>query len=91
DTTAAAAVSMEAFASAEDIAKVMGASLARIKTSELQSLRVRVVLGSHPTRKSLVVFAGRAIQVSAGAVYEVVTTFETWTLKIQLPKTFTQC
>ncbi|MCD9641733.1 hypothetical protein HAX54_028159, partial [Datura stramonium] len=60
-----------------DIAKVMGVSLTRIRTSELQSLRVRVVLGSHPTRKSLVVLAGRAIQVNAGAGYEVVTTVET--------------
>ncbi|MCD7467432.1 hypothetical protein HAX54_004856, partial [Datura stramonium] len=48
----------------EDIAKVMGASLARIRTSELQSLGVRVVLGNHPTKKSLVVLAGKAIQGS---------------------------
>ncbi|MCE3215638.1 hypothetical protein HAX54_003034, partial [Datura stramonium] len=54
-----------------EIAKVMGASLARIRTSELQSLRVRVVLGSHPTRKSLIVLARRAIQVIARAGYEV--------------------
>ncbi|MCD7450187.1 hypothetical protein HAX54_004334 [Datura stramonium] len=46
-----------------DIAKVMGASLARIGTLELQSLRVRVVLDSHPTKESLAVLADRAIQV----------------------------
>ncbi|MCD7454147.1 hypothetical protein HAX54_023629 [Datura stramonium] len=59
-----------------DIAKVMGASLARIRTSELHSLRVRVVLDNHPTRESLAVLARRAIQVSAGVEYEVVTTVE---------------
>ncbi|MCD9645808.1 hypothetical protein HAX54_035064 [Datura stramonium] len=59
-----------------DIAKEMGASLARIRTSELQSLRVRVVLDNHPTRESLSVLAGRAIQVSTGVGYEVATTVE---------------
>ncbi|MCD7469473.1 hypothetical protein HAX54_008527, partial [Datura stramonium] len=47
-----------------DIAKIMGASLTRIRTSELQSPRFGVVLDNHPTKESLAVLAGRAIQGS---------------------------